>query len=191
MSIKMDRQGVRRPADLERKYKFQKRFEETQKTAEEAKKIASEVSHTDSGLTLKVEALNNELNGEGGVKAQLALKVETDADGKLKSKVHVTGDEFTVETDNFKLDENGSVEITGVFTTKSSTGRSTTIRAGEVISDAPYVKQVDGTHKYRIFTFKGIDNNPYGVYICGYFQDNGGELSFVYTNTEVARADEE
>lgn len=190
MSKKMDRQGVRRPADLERKYKFQKRFEETQKTAEEAKRIASEVSHTDSGLSLKVEALDNELNGADGVMAQLALKVETDADGKLKSKVRVTGDEFTVDTENFKLDENGSVEITGAFTTKSPSGQSTSIRGGEIISDVPYVAYRSGTYKYRIFTFY-TDAGQYGVYVCGILEDVGGELFFRFSGIECLKVGEE
>ena len=124
MSKKMDRQGVLRPADLERKYAFHKRFEETQKTAESATKIASSVSETEKGLSIKVQALENDLNGEGGVHAQLALKVETDADGKLVSKVHIEGGYLTIETDNFTLTEDGTItakngDFTGVVTAES------------------------------------------------------------------------
>lgn len=131
MSKKMDRQGVLRPADLERKYAFHKRFEETQKTAESATqtaetatKIASSVSETEKGLSIKVQALENDLNGEGGVHAQLALKVETDADGKLVSKVHIEGGKLTIETDNFTLTEDGTITATngtfeGVVTAES------------------------------------------------------------------------
>lgn len=195
MSIKMDRQGVRRPADLERKYNFKKRFDETQKTADEAKKIASEISQTDAGLSLKVEALDNELNGENGVRAQLALKVETDADGNLKSKVHVSGNEFTVDTENFSLDENGNVAISGAFNTKSSDGEySTKIEGGEILVSAPYFEGVTDTDgntvvAHQIMCFTGVDGEKYGLFACGKYLPSleTGEDTFSYIGTMIAK----
>lgn len=117
---KMDRTAVRRPTELEQKYAFEKQFNENRALAEQAQsasveavRIASEISQTDKGLSLKVEALDNELNGEGGVKAELNLRVKTDTNGNLESAVHAKGDKFTVESKNFNLDEKGNVSITG------------------------------------------------------------------------------
>ena len=109
---KQDRQGVRTPAALDQRYNLG----DVRKQSEMALNVASEISKSNDGLSLKVESLNNELNGKNGVKAQLALKVETDADGNLQSRVHVSGNKFTVDTDNFKLTEEGSVTVTGKIT---------------------------------------------------------------------------
>ncbi len=116
---KQDRQGVRTPAALDRRYDLgavKKQSNTAKEQSDKALKVASEMNETSGGLSLKVEALDKEINGEGGVKAQLDLKVETDADGNLQSRVHVSGNKFTVDTDNFKLNEDGTVTITGKIT---------------------------------------------------------------------------
>lgn len=109
MSNRMDRQGARTPADLERKYAFEKRMAEAMNAAEEAKKVATSISQTNDGLSLKVQALDNDLNGDNGVKAQLDLKVGTDADGNVTSKVHFAADTISIESDNFSLTEKGEI----------------------------------------------------------------------------------
>lgn len=172
MSKKMDRQGVLRPADLERKYAFHKRFEETQKTAETATKIATSVAETENSLSLKVQTIENDLNGEGGVHAQLALKVETDADEKLVSKVHIEGGFLTIETDNFTLTEDGTITATngtfeGVVTAESGKigvwhlGKTTINESASVVLtdvDALYTDTIyEPNLSYQVFlTAKGV-----------------------------------
>jgi hypothetical protein len=173
MIKKQDRQGVRRPADVERKYNFKKQFTETRTVAEEARKIASDISETDKGLSLKVKALDDDINGENGVKAQLDLKVETDKDGNLKSRVHVSGNEFTVDTDNFQLDENGNVAISGAFHTESEDGQySTDIDGGVIHVDAPvsdYGVDDNGNAivAHQIIRFTSLDNHTYALVAVG------------------------
>ena len=172
MSKKMDRQGVLRPADLERKYAFHKRFEETQKTAETATKIATSVAETENSLSLKVQTIENDLNGEGGVHAQLALKVETDADGKLVSKVHIEGGFLTIETDNFTLTEDGTItaengEFTGVV--RAESGEIGVWHLGKTnISESPSVVLTDVDALYTdIMSGRDKDGNliSYRVYL--------------------------
>lgn len=123
---RQDRQGARNVTDLERKYQFDRNFAEIMGVAtdarlyaEEARKVAASVSETNNGLFLKVKSIDEDLNGENGVHAQLALKVETDANGNLQSKVHVEGDKLTIETDNFTLAEDGTIKAqNGEFTGK-------------------------------------------------------------------------
>lgn len=182
MSKKMDRQGVLRPADLERKYAFHKRFEETQKTAETATKIATSVAETENSLSLKVQTIENDLNGEGGVHAQLALKVETDADGKLVSKVHIEGGKLTIETDNFTLTEDGTItakngDFTGVVRAESGEigvwhlGKTTINESASVVLtdvDALYTDTLyEPNLSYQVFL------TAKGVYVSGQEDDTG------------------
>ncbi len=149
MSLKQDRQGARTPAELERKYKFKKNFNEVKKTAEEAKKVAASVIKDENGLALKVEAL------EEDVKAKLEMTVRTDAEGNLKSKVHIGAGMMTVDTDNFKLGEDGSVEVTGSVRARTENS-SVTLDEGRVKIDSP--TQVKSQHNYVPlveFTFNG------------------------------------
>lgn len=190
MSKKMDRAGARTPAHLEQKYAFERRFAETnetagaaQKTADEAKKIASEISQTDAGLSLKVQALDDDLNGEGGVHAQLALKIETDADGKLVSKVHIEGGKLTIETDNFTLSEDGTITakngtFEGIVTAtegkigvwhlgKTNINESPSVLLTDV--DALYTDLIyESDYSYRVFLTAN------GVYVDGQDETGGG-----------------
>lgn len=194
MLKKQDRQGVRRPADIEQKYNFNKQFSEARKVAEEARRIATDITETDKGLSLKVEAIGKDVEN---VKAELELKVETDENGNLKSEVHVTGNEFTVDTDNFKLDKNGNVGITGAFNTKSSDGRfSTSIDGGIILvkADSYYVGVGDGgkmLYGHQIIRFKGLDNTDYALVAYGEYitSTETGERTFEYKGVMVEKVD--
>lgn len=193
MSKKMDRQGSRTPADLERRHAFAKRFEETQKTAEtanqaaetatQAARIASSVAETENSLSLKVQTIESDLNGEGGVHAQLALKVETDADGKLVSKVHIEGGFLTIETDNFTLTEDGTITATngtfeGVVTAES--GKIGVWHLGKTnINESPSVMLTDVDALYTDLVYEqGYSYRVFltanGVYVDGQDETGGG-----------------
>jgi hypothetical protein len=197
MSKKMDRAGARTPAHLEQKYAFERRFAETnetagaaQKTADEAKKIASEISRADTGLSLKVQALDDDLNGEGGVHAQLALKVETDANGNLVSKVHIEGGKLTIETDNFTLSEDGTITakngtFEGVVTATEGKigvwhlGKTNIIESLNTTLygvDSLYTDLMSGTDKDGGLVSYRVCLTAKGVYVDG--QRNGGESYF-------------
>lgn len=135
MLKRQDRQGVRSPADIERKYN------------------------------------------------QFANKVETDANGKLKSRVHVTGSEFTVDTKNFKLDEKGNVSITGDFATKNETGTlETKISAGLIFVDGLSVaNNGDESRRYLLLAFNA-NGKTMGLYADGYINNNN---NFVFQRLTV------
>lgn len=109
---KQDRQGPRTPADLERRYGFEKRFAEVtgiatdaRNEAEEAKRVATSISENEEGLSIRVKALDDEMVT---VKSELEMKVSTDKDGNVTSKMHIGADTLTIDTDNFVLAENGT-----------------------------------------------------------------------------------
>lgn len=176
---KQDRQGSRTPAELERKYKFKKNFNEVKKTAEEAKRVASSVSETDKGLELKVKAL------EEDVAAKFEMTVQTDANGNLKSKVHIGAGMMTVDTDNFKLSEDGSVQVTGSVMAQTENS-SVALDEGRVKIISP--TQTKGMHHYVPlieFTFNGVAK----VLVADYYNNeqwlitvmNGSFLDFTGT----------
>ncbi len=108
---RQDRQGARTPADLEYRYAFGKSFAEltgiatdARGIAEEAKKVAVGATETSDGLSIHLKTMENEL------KAEMAMKVSTDAEGNLQSKIHIGADKLTIDTDNFSLTEDGTME---------------------------------------------------------------------------------
>lgn len=120
MLKRQDRQGVRSPADIERKYN------------------------------------------------QFTNKVETDAKGKLKSRVRVTGSEFTVDTKNFKLDEKGNVSITGELETVSDNEkRKTLVKGGEIYLEPNYEDYVEPGARIELMYFKGPNNLKYALVLYG------------------------
>lgn len=135
MLKRQDRQGVRSPADIERKYN------------------------------------------------QFANKVETDSKGKLKSRVHVTGSEFTVDTKNFKLDEKGNVSITGELETISS-NRKTLVKGGEIYVEAPYDDNVEPGAKFDLLYFKGPGNQKYALCMFGTIDKNTLTFDFSHFGVE-------
>jgi hypothetical protein len=111
---KQDRIAPRTPADLERRYNFDKSFAEVmgiatdaRNEAQEAKKVASSIAETDEGLKIKVKALDDEMVT---VKAELDMSVKTDGNGNLTSEMHIGTNKLTIVTDNFNL--SGSGEMT-------------------------------------------------------------------------------
>lgn len=92
---RQDRQGVRTPADLERKYNYGRVFEEI------------------SGIQLSIEEQN------ALVKAELSLKLGYDDKDKIVSMLNasadiitIKGNRLTIESDNFSLDEDGTITAT-------------------------------------------------------------------------------
>lgn len=99
---KQDRQGARTVAELNRRYDVKK----AEGIANDARKAAKAAEQTAQGIDTDVEY----------VKAELALKLGVDKNGNLIGRVHISGNQLTVATDNFKLDADGNVEIKGVIT---------------------------------------------------------------------------
>lgn len=99
---KQDRQGARTVAELNRRYDVKKAMG----IANDAHKAAKVAEQTAQGIDTDVEY----------VKAELALKLGVDENGNLIGRVHISGNQLTVATDNFKLDADGNVEIKGVIT---------------------------------------------------------------------------
>ena len=159
---KQDRLGARTPAQLEQKYAFEKRMNEAMAAADEAKRVASSITETNSGLSLKVQALDKDLNGEDGVKAQLDLKVGVDAEGNLQSKMHIGADLLTIDTDNFSLTEKGEI-----------TANKGTIAGWKI--DAFGIHQANGIYgTYEITEYSGVtETRTITGYMFYCLQSNG------------------
>lgn len=113
---RQDRQGARTPAQLEQKYNFNKSFAEVmgiatdaRTTAEEAKKVATSMGATSTGLALKVKSLEEQVDGA------LALEILEENGNKysqLRSdvdKVKFNAGEISIDSDNFSLTEDGEI----------------------------------------------------------------------------------
>lgn len=99
MSNKQDRQGARTPADLERKYAFEKSFAEIMGVALDAQKHVEE--------------------SEALVKAELSLKLGRDENDQIVSMLNasanvitIKGDRVTISSTHFDLDKDGTIKAT-------------------------------------------------------------------------------
>ena len=117
MSFKQDRQGARTPADLERKYNYEKKFSEisgaaadARLAADEAKKIAAGVSETARGLALQVKDL------EDGIVGSMALEIVENGDGTKYSQLRSDVDKAVFNADNFEIDSDLLRVKNGVIT---------------------------------------------------------------------------
>lgn len=133
MSNRMDRQGARTPADLERKYNFEKSFAEVmgiatdaRTSAEQTKVIVTKIAETNNGVVLKVTELEKQVDGA------LALEIVEEADGtkysQLRSdvdKVKFTSDEVEISSDEFSLKDGKVVSKEGNVKTTVEKGNVT------------------------------------------------------------------
>jgi hypothetical protein len=78
--------------------------------AEEAKKVSASVKETTDGIALKVKSVEK---GYEDVKGEVELSVKKDKDGNLTTAFHVDAGMMTVDTDDFKLDEDGNATFSG------------------------------------------------------------------------------
>lgn len=95
---KQDRQGARTVAELNRRYDVKKAMG----VANNAQKTAVAAEQTAKSIDKDVEA-------------KIALKLGTDKNGNLIGKVHIGANQLTIATDNFTIDADGNVQITGVI----------------------------------------------------------------------------
>ena len=165
---KQDRQGVRRPADIERKYNFNKQFSETRAAAEEARRIALDISESDEGLALQVKALDTEvkaldtevqaldtevqaldddINGEGGIKEQLENKIEPDADGNVNLTGSFTGDMIITTPCEYTDSTNETARFPLLRFKDDTSGKDFVLYANGV-------RWGDGTFKFTKLTFE-------------------------------------
>lgn len=107
---KQDRVAARTPADLERKWNLRKNFSEVLGVANDARASAEDAKEEAKELTERVEDV------ESGLSAQFKLTIEEDEtktfsllDGKA-TKIHFDSDSIAINSENFKLQEDGSVE---------------------------------------------------------------------------------
>lgn len=115
MSLKMDRQGVRTPAELERKYNFEKRFDNAMEAAEEASKA---VDNLDMALN-QAEVFNRLTNGG---KSQ-GVYMGDDGNLYINASYLVTGILQSMDKKTFYLDLVNGV-LKGQFTEFSISGKT-------------------------------------------------------------------
>lgn len=88
--------------------------------------LSSKIEQTENSIKQEIEARTEE--GKE-IKASLDLKIDKDDDGTIVSLINGTADKihfgadnmFTVNSPNFKVDENGNVTITGKISAESGT----------------------------------------------------------------------
>lgn len=107
MSKKQDRTSPRTPADLERRYNFGRSFAELEGIALDAQTHAYKAEEAIKQWSQHVES------DLGDVYAELDMRVEKDENDNLVGKIHIGANQLTIDTDNFKLDEDGNVELKG------------------------------------------------------------------------------
>jgi hypothetical protein len=95
---KQDRQGARTVEQLNRRYDVK----QAMGVASNAQKAAVAAEQTAKSIDKDVEA-------------KIALKLGTDENGNLIGQVHIGANQLTIATDNFTLDKDGNVQITGVI----------------------------------------------------------------------------
>jgi hypothetical protein len=172
---KQDRQGVRTPAALERKYKFSKNFTEAKQSASDSQKAAvnAQKSATEAAnaAASKVDKKDN---------AQVVKMINEAVD-----VLNLRANRLSVESTNFKLSPDGTLEATNAKIKSKVTNSSVEIGDGKVHIEAPATEAVnmdDTTSKALLMTFKVYDLGSttkykvYGVYAYGeWWQgDDGG-----------------
>lgn len=151
---KQDRQGARTVAELNRRYDVKK----AEGIANDARKAAKAAEQTAQGIDTDVEY----------VKAELALKLGVDKNGNLIGRVHISGNQLTVATDNFKLDADGNVEIRGVITAiEGAFGNAHITSEGRLPNDVGYEGFYIGEEGEDNTTFFGKSNSEVYTAVLG------------------------
>ena len=105
---KMDRQGARTVADLERRYNFGKSFSEVLGIANDAQTHAYQAEEAVEKLERTVSELSIfVLDEETGLNAKLEAKLDKD---KLVSQFNLAANEITITSDNFTLTADGTIK---------------------------------------------------------------------------------
>ena len=106
MIPKQDRHGARTPADLERKYQFEKRYKDAAKLTETVNKNADSSNQA-------IEQLSQQY---ANLSAELGLKLGVDNDGNVVSEINgiatvikFLANSISIRSDNFELLEDGTV----------------------------------------------------------------------------------
>jgi hypothetical protein len=128
---KQDRQGARTVEQLNRRYDVK----QATVVANNAQKTAVAAEQTAKSIDKDVEA-------------KIALKLGVDENGNLIGQVHIGANQLTIATDNFTLDADGNVQITGV------------------------IKAIEGAFGKARITTKG---NAFGVDYEGFYVGEEGE----------------
>ena len=164
---KQDRQGVRTPADLERKYEFKKRFEENKKAAEDAAKATLELDKS-----LDAEEVFNRLTDGGKQEGlyrengKIYLNASYIKAGILMASLISTGILRSKDGTSFYLDLDNGV-LRGKFSELSVSGKTVQEIASEIATETSG-NAVNGQTQEDIFN--KLTN--YGA-AAGIFYENG------------------
>lgn len=147
---KQDRQGARTVAELNRRYDVKQAMgvaNNAQKAAVAAEQAAKDI--------------------DKDIEAKIALKLGTDENGNLIGTVHIGANQLTIDTDNFTIDKDGNVQLTGVITAiEGAFGKAHITSEGNAFGvdyEGFYVGE-DGEDNT---TFFGKSNNPIYTALLG------------------------
>ena len=173
MIPKQDRHGARTPADLERKYQFEKRYAEAAKLAETVNKNSGDSQQA-------IEQLSKQY---ANLSAELGMKLGVDKDGNVVSTINgvatiikFLANSISIQSDNFKLSENGSV-VMGDATIKSTRGEyetpvSTEIKDGTIVLEPDYTINSEGEWiSFELLRFK-YGSKTYALYMIAVWVEN-------------------
>ena len=147
---KQDRQGARTVEQLNRRYDVK----QAMGVANNAQKAAVAAEQTAKSI-------------DKGVEAKIALKLGTDENGNLIGQVHIGANQLTIATDNFTLDADGNVQITGVIKAiEGAFGNARITTEGNAFGVA-YEGFYIGEEGEDNTTFLGKSNNPTYTAILG------------------------
>lgn len=168
---KQDRQGVRTPAALERKYRFNKNFTETKRSASDSQRAAVNAQNSANEA---VKAAEGKVDKKDNAQVVKMINEAVDV-------LNLRANRLSVESTNFKLSADGSLEATNAKIKSKVTDSSVEIGDGKVHIEAPATENVnmdDTTSKALLMTFKVNDigdSNGYrvfGVYAYGEWLPN-------------------
>ena len=171
---KQDRQGVRTPAALERKYRFNKNFTETKRSASDSQRAAVNAQNSANEA---VKAAEGKVDKKDNAQVVKMINEAVDV-------LNLRANRLSVESTNFKLSPDGSLEATNAKIKSKVTDSSVEIGDGKVHIEAPATEAVnmdDTTSKALLMTFKVNDLNSsghrlFGVYAYGeWFPNENGD----------------
>ena len=186
---KQDRQGVRTPAALERKYRFNKNFTETKRSASDSQRAAVNAQNSANEA---VKAAEGKVDKKDNAQVVKMINEAVDV-------LNLRANRLSVESTNFKLSPDGSLEATNAKIKSAVTDSSVEIRDGKVHIESPATEAVnmdDTTSKALLMTFKVKNMNSsnyktYGVYAYGaWFPIDDNESDYYWHSTGTISVEE-
>lgn len=170
---KQDKTHVRTPAALERKYRFDKNFAETKQAGAQAQKSADNAQKSADNAQ---KGADEAKKAADAIPGELALKLGRDENDQVISMINASANviklksnRLSVESDNFKLSEDGTLEATNAKIGNKTDKRSVEIGDGLISLSAPAETMAgsDTNVSYVLLLTFTNGNKKFGLYVGG------------------------